>query len=488
MSIRPLLLACAVLLSAEAAFPHGAGPRAVIVDTDMALDDIRALALLIADGSYDLIACVSSDGACSPDLGAAGLRRILARLGRGDVPVGAGRVVGGDDPAWRPLSESLVLAGPSSAPSLADGFEPAGTLLRRVLSDDISVVYLCLGPLSNLADLLAADPTAAWRLEAVHYLGAAPDDPNPGWNTQRDLAAARRIFAAGLPLRCLQPRDDQLLRYDPAMSADVCALAGPAPELLCAIHADPRVRTLIDDGHFRCWDESLVLDLLRPGLFTTRSAADGEPAICGDLGLARRCYLDLLAGATVLSPGSRQPVVMSRYPAGVGDLQPDVAAIAGETLQRHGRVEWESVLLTNELHGHLGLYSILGAKMGIRALELLGAGLDEVDVLSRAGAEAPLSCLTDGLQVATGATLGRGSIAVDPEAHRPGARFAYDGSALELTLKPEVLARVRRDILACLADHGALTPAYWQAIRALGLRYWLEMDRTQIFDEAWGPR
>ena len=45
----------------------------------------------------------------------------------------------------------------------------------------------------------------------------------------------------------------------------------------------------------------------------------------------------------------------------------DVADIVGNCIKRHGEAEWRAVVLTNDIHGHLGIYSTLGAKMGLRA-------------------------------------------------------------------------------------------------------------------------
>jgi pyrimidine-specific ribonucleoside hydrolase len=39
---------------------------------------------------------------------------------------------------------------------------------------------------------------------------------------------------------------------------------------------------------------------------------------------------------------------------------------------------WKAVVLTNELHHHMGHWSIVGAKMGIRAREILAAPLDNI--------------------------------------------------------------------------------------------------------------
>jgi pyrimidine-specific ribonucleoside hydrolase len=43
----------------------------------------------------------------------------------------------------------------------------------------------------------------------------------------------------------------------------------------------------------------------------------------------------------------------------------DVALILTPSIERHGQQEWRLIVQTNELHGHLGIYSTIGAKMGL---------------------------------------------------------------------------------------------------------------------------
>lgn len=165
-------------------------------------------------------------------------------------------------------------------------------------------------------------------------------------------------------------------------------------------------------------------------------------------------------------------------------MQPDVRVWVEKIIATHGLEEWKATLLTNELHRHLGTYSIIGAKMGIRARELLGAAFDEVRVESRAGLKPPLSCLNDGLQVSTGASLGRGTIrVVENQPPAPEAVFIHDDKAIRLRLKQAVIERICADIAAAIQKHGNLTHAYFAAIRALSLRHWAELKRSEIFEE-----
>ncbi|MBQ9410302.1 MAG: formylmethanofuran dehydrogenase subunit E family protein [Bacteroidales bacterium] len=160
----------------------------------------------------------------------------------------------------------------------------------------------------------------------------------------------------------------------------------------------------------------------------------------------------------------------------------DVRDIVGTCISRYGEQEWKVITLTNEIHGHLGIYSTLGAKMGLRAKELLQAE-GHVSVVSYAGAIPPVSCFNDGLQVSTGASLGHGLIRISEDPlKRPEAVFTCGEKSIRLALKPEYDAIIRRDIEEGVALYGH-SPSYWQYVRSLALKYWRDWDRKEIFTE-----
>lgn len=160
----------------------------------------------------------------------------------------------------------------------------------------------------------------------------------------------------------------------------------------------------------------------------------------------------------------------------------DVADIVGNCIKRHGEAEWRAVVLTNEIHGHLGIYSTLGAKMGVLAREIFRErGLEgEISVLSFAGSVPPVSCLNDGLQVSTGASMGHGLFALSGGADTSvKARFTCGKTSVEISLKPEYEELIKADINRGVALYGH-APEYWEYVRGLALRYWKDWDRKQI--------
>ncbi|MGC9529081.1 MAG: FmdE family protein [Candidatus Bipolaricaulaceae bacterium] len=92
------------------------------------------------------------------------------------------------------------------------------------------------------------------------------------------------------------------------------------------------------------------------------------------------------------------------------------------------------------LHGHRGPLLACGVRMGLLALRLLGcSGFHGIQAEVETGTTPPISCLVDGLQVATGCTAGKGNLMV-VEGGRPVARLSGGGRAVCIALRDEVIA------------------------------------------------
>ena len=112
-----------------------------------------------------------------------------------------------------------------------------------------------------------------------------------------------------------------------------------------------------------------------------------------------------------------------------------------------------------------------------------GPGHDHpVSVVSHAGLRPPVSCLNDGLQISTGATLGHGLIRVaEIDAPCPEATFTCEGKTLTLSLKEQYRTQIETDIRTGVERYGH-SPEYWAYVRSLALRYWSSWDRNEIFE------
>jgi pyrimidine-specific ribonucleoside hydrolase len=453
----------------------------------MAADDARALALLLASPYFNVLAVVTSDGVSPPDVGATNVCRMLRFLRQDGVAVGIGRTLAAPPPAFRANAVELDWAKLGEPAVPLQGLLNGASLVRLALRASTNrAFYICLGPLSNLADALDGAPELASRIEAVLWSGTAPDAARPDWNATRDLAALKKIAATGLRVEAIHWPDEATAPvFDQALLNELTAVHAPSADLIVRLHSSGRGAELVRAKHLRLWDDLVALRFLNPSLVSL-SPVPGQSGWSESTGVDAAALRNALLTTLRLMP-PRATVILSDFPSDPERLLPDVREAATQINARHGLEEWKATVLTSELHRHLGTYSIVGAKMGLRARERFNVALDELRVESHAGLKPPLSCVNDGLQVATGASLGRGTITVLTNAPTAcEAVFSFGERRLRLRLKPEFAQRIAADMVALEKKHGGTTPAYFQEVRTVSLQHWLNFDRHTMFDETEG--
>lgn len=485
---RYLSLYCLVLFCFFSHFAYAhTYTISVLVDTDMALDDIRALAMLLNSDMVDIPLIVTSDGASSPQAGCQNLETLLRYFKREDIKIAKGKLLDKPAPKWRSWSENLKWPEPHVTPGkTSSAREAAAAIVETLESLDQEILYLCLGPLTNLAEALKLRPQVKAGISRLIYFGGHPDASFPGWNTERDSDSARLVFDSGLNIFSMSLPDQKLLGFDSELYKQINDIDTAAARLVTNIHKTPTVSKLLSEGHFHVWDEMPVIFLNQPSLFKFVPSTSYDHVMTLANFKAEDvhdAYLKLLSYSRDFHLSARNSVVLNVFPTDPSLFRDDVSPYVKEVIQRYGLEEWKACLLTNEFHRHLGTYSIIGAKMGVRAREILEAPFDTLQVVSYAGSSPPLSCMNDGLQVSTGASLGRGTIKIAEGAPKPEAVFLYGSQKLTLKIKKEIVDKIKADIKAAIKDFGGLNPEYFAHFRKLSIDSWLDLDRGEIFDE-----
>jgi formylmethanofuran dehydrogenase subunit E len=95
-----------------------------------------------------------------------------------------------------------------------------------------------------------------------------------------------------------------------------------------------------------------------------------------------------------------------------------------------------------EFHGHLGPFLILGLKAGLFANSFLGKDYFKTTAIITTDSSPPRSCFVDGIQVATGCTMGKGNVRLR-KGKSVSALFVKEGRKLRLTLKRNVLESIK---------------------------------------------
>jgi pyrimidine-specific ribonucleoside hydrolase len=461
-------------------FSDGLHGKSVIIDTDMGLDDARSLAWFFNMHNIHIEGIITSDGALDPLSALKNLRITLAYFHKQEIPVCEGTHLRQPDPPFRPTVESAFASFPE--PDNECKIQEKQLFYKTITDslEDHSLIYVCLGPLSNLAYAIDSVPGFTDKIKKVLYAGNNPDQNEVAWNTARDNVAAYKVFSSlGNIYEFHISREpdnffkDSIIREILESNNDVASFYRQIHNLNTVSNVNKR--------HLFLYDDMVALYFQYPELCNLKLTDTGKSLLDFNKDLLQSVYTDFIQSGNLLSP--RPDVVFKQYPIDSAFFKEDVAAFSNEIIMNYGLEEWKAALLTNEMHRHLGTFSIAGVKMGIFAREILDADIDELSVVSYAGSDPPLSCFTDGLQIATGASLGRGTISNSTEEEKyPKALFTNGSRKILLVLKQELTDNIYSDINRISNQYGYGTSRYFEEIRKISIQYWVNLNRKYMFE------
>jgi pyrimidine-specific ribonucleoside hydrolase len=308
-------------------------PIPLIIDTDPGVDDAVALMLAAASPEVELRAVTTVFGNVDLASTTRNAGRVLALAGRADVPVAAG--------AARPLVHDRAeragevhgndgLGGRAAhLPDAVSEPDPRGAvaLIATVLREATEPVTIApIGPLTNIALLLAVHPELAPRIGRIVWMGGSLGAGNvtgaAEFNAHCDPEAAHRVLTQSPVPVTMVPLDLTLRCSAGPEWVQALGAAGPRGHELAQVighyRASYRARYGVDAVALH--DAVAVLEAILPG--TLRTTALPVHVAC-ELGPAR--------GATVPLPTADGPAVQVALDA---DVDPVLAAV----LERVGRL------------------------------------------------------------------------------------------------------------------------------------------------------
>lgn len=251
--------------------------KPLIIDTDPGIDDAAAITLLVDEPAFDIKLIASVSGNVGIGHTTNNALKLLTFLGR-RIPVARG--------AAAPLMRDNRFATEAHGKSGMGSFEfpkPDDSLLtednavleeRKVLMESTEpVTILTLGPLTNIALLLATFPEVKSHIERIVSMGGSTERGNIGvygeFNISVDPEAAKMVFRSGLPITMVGldiGRKAHLIPND----LDDLEAAGEVGKMVGSLFRS------YDGGHIeegiKMYDPSAAMVLIEPELFTMRSA------------------------------------------------------------------------------------------------------------------------------------------------------------------------------------------------------------------------
>lgn len=453
--------------------------HSVIIDTDCAIDDMRAISLLLDCREITVKAILLSDGSLSPAQGSEKIASLLNEFKSDNIPVACGDALKGINPPWRQFNRQIRWGSETNRNITA--MNASDCLTEELTSANEKIILVCLGPLTNIARSIKANAQLLSKIERIIWYNDSVK-PFSGFNYECDKSSAEIVIKSGVRIDVISNLDKDNSIFDTAMF-EVCKQPETRiSEIMYDVFSQPAVSEKLKQNHFRLYDDLVVLYLLNPELFSINTMTDKLNVRYNqdyDVWGVKEAFCDIIKGIYV----TERNVVFNRFPVQREMFNYDIRPIMDSAIARYGLEEWKANVMTDEFHGHLGVFSIVGAKMGIRARELFGVGPDVIEVTTYAGTRPPYSCLNDGIQVSTGATLGMGTIHLAEDSiTRPSAVFTYKGRSIRISLRKEYFDKVDADINEGILKFGLMDDGYWKLIRHNALKYWVEWDRDKIFD------
>ena len=251
-------------------------PTPVIIDCDPGHDDAMALMLALASPELEVVAVTTVAGNQTLEKVTANAIRVLDVVDAHDIPVAAG--------ADRGLIHTAEAAGEVHGETGLDGpdlpppsREPEPLHAVELLAQKLRerpLTLIPIGPLTNIALLLATHPELAPQIERIVLMGGAIGlgnvTPSAEFNVWADPDAAYRVFTAGLALTMvgLDVTHRAMLS---AERADALRDAGRAGAVVADLHAFYRQFHERVYGHSDTpvHDALAVAHVIKPDVITT---------------------------------------------------------------------------------------------------------------------------------------------------------------------------------------------------------------------------
>ncbi|MBN1117384.1 MAG: nucleoside hydrolase [Bacteroidales bacterium] len=470
---RTLFAALVLVFSVAISHAHPWKPdHYVIIDTDGGIDDMRAITLMLASPEVRVLAITASSGVLPAKEAYFKVRELLLEYHHEGILTGVNEDLKSDF-----VCEAASNFHWGTAEVLEDKKpEDAAVVIAKILnSSEEGVEFVSLGSLNTIASFLSTHALLSKKVTSI-YWSINLDDISQSLNYKLDKKAYKYISTSTNILTSVHCRNENFT-WDNFTQEQFLF---PSETYKANFYRSIEVKA---DFSKSCFDENIVLMLHDENReFFTRHEQDGEinfefNAEVSNEQLALK-FRTILNGETI-----NRNQVFKTIPSDTTYYQHDVQEFVERAYSNYGKEEWQAAVLANEMHRHLGAVATIGVKMGIRAREYFGAGIDEMYVVSYAGLNPPVSCMNDGLQVSTGATVGHGLIEVDTSsAIKPEAVFNYRGRQLKISLKEEYRKKLFSELKELNTIYGLNSDIYWELVRNVALKYWATWSRYEIFE------
>jgi len=217
--------------------PH---PEKVIIDTDIGddVDDAFALALAVQSPEFEILGITTTFGDTATR--AQIVDRFLGEVGRGDIPVLAGRPT----VTSNPMSQRKYAGSHFAKETHGNAID---FLLDEIRKYPGQITLIAIGPLVNVGLAIDKDNATFRKLKRVVLMGGSirrgygdlgytpAVAPMAEWNIVNDIASAQKLFTVGVPLYVM-PLDSTQLKLDEVKREFLFGQGTPLTDTLAVLY------------------------------------------------------------------------------------------------------------------------------------------------------------------------------------------------------------------------------------------------------------
>src|SRR5664280_2471312 len=216
-AMRKIFILISILLFSKAIWAQPLPVKlkhTIIIDTDCAIDDMRAISLLLNRPEITVKAIILSDGSLSPSEGAGKVNSLLKEFNVGNIPIACGDLLKGVNPPWREFNRQINWGKGSDKQVLA--LNAVDCLRENLKNANEKVVLVCLGPLTNVARLITKDASVVSKIERIIWYNESVK-PLQGFNYEYDKENANLVIKSRIRIDVISNLNKENILIDSTM-------------------------------------------------------------------------------------------------------------------------------------------------------------------------------------------------------------------------------------------------------------------------------
>lgn len=435
---------------------------------------MRAITMFLASPDVRVLGITTSGGALSPRNAFIKVKSLLNSFYHEGILVGTDT-----DSKYRMKEVPFTLQirwGNEEGIDVSNAPDNLSLISGLISAEKTKISFVCLGSMTtalkalrNIPDFSRQVKDIVWSADESGYLN--------GFNFKIDKEASEAMLKQEIPVRIVRSMSvQQGDLYNEELIKTLGIIKTPYASKISSFFNNETVKS--HKFSFYGTDEMVPVFIHYPLLFVNKVNGIISESTPADPEAIRESTIKIVSGETI-----EKNQVIKKLPLDPEFYFDDISQSVNDIIDRYGVEEWKSGVYASEMHRHLGVFEIIGVKMGIRAREYFNTGVDEFKAVSYAGSTPPLSCMNDGLQVSTGSTPGHGLLTVRTDTIlAPVVDITYMGRRIRINLKPEIAGKISSELKEINFIYGLDSDIYWELVRKNTIKYWREMDRHEIFE------